>query len=527
MRNNIISMAPILAKNAVYYPNKIAMVDVDRKEKWTYKEFNERTNRMANALLGMGLKKGDKVSAMFYNSPQMLETFWACNKVGLVWVGVNFRYSSQEIIDVVDGSDSLVLFFGNEFSGVVEAAKGQLKNIKLYVRDGGQAVAGEIGYAAFVSGGSPENPNFDGIGDDDLSSLLFTGGTTGRSKGSIISHRGQFTAGPSNIIAFGADRDDVFLASAPMFHGAGMQDTAVIFMALGMTIVCTRNGDIKHLLQVIKDENCSLVFFVPTQTHAIVNVPNFGEYMQGVRIWLVAAAPFPLHLYETVKKSLPNVEMRNWYGITENISGSVLSGKDYKKLPSVGRPIMGVDMKIVDVEDYTKEMPCGQAGEVIIHGPTTSNGYYKDEEKTAEAFKNGWLLTGDIGMIDEEGFLYIVDRKKDMIITGGENVYATEVEVVLSHHPGISQVSVIGVPHAKWGEVVTAIIVKKDGAITEEEIIKYGRERLSAFKCPKIVKFTDKLPVSAALKVLKRDLRVIYKDAGLEIVENTRRENAD
>jgi fatty-acyl-CoA synthase len=518
MRNNIITMAPILAKNAVFYPNKLAVVDYDRKLKYTYKEFNELTNRIANALLKMGIKKGDKVAAMFFNSPQMLETFWACNKVGLVWVAVNFRYSTQEIIDVVSGSDSVVLFYGDEFANVVEAAKGKLENVKYYVQDADKIASGEIKYVDLVSKGSPENPNFEDIGDDDLSSFLYTGGTTGRSKGSMISHRGQFTVGPSNIIAFGADRDDVFLASAPMFHGAGMQDTAVIFMALGMTIVCTRNGNIEHLLKVIRDENCTLVFFVPTQTHLIVNVPDFGKYMQSVRIWLVAAAPFPLHLYETVKKSLPNVDMRNWYGITENISGSVLSGKDYKKLPSVGRPIMGVNMKIVDVEDYTKEKPCGESGEIIIHGVTTSTGYYKDEERTAEAFKNGWLLTGDIGRIDEEGFLYVVDRKKDMIITGGENVYATEVESIISNHPNVSQVSVIGVPHAKWGELVTAVVIKKEGKeVTEEEIIKFSRERLTAFKCPKKVVFVDKFPVSPALKVLKRDLREMLKDAGRDI----------
>lgn len=516
MGNDIISMATILEKNAVFYPNKIAVVDVDRKEKYTYKEFNERTNRIANAMLELGLKKGDKVAALFYNSPQMLETFWACNKVGMVWVAVNFRYSSQEIIDVLNDSEAAVLFYGNEFYSVVASIVGKVKNVRYYVKEADQVESGEIKYSDFVSKGSLENPKNSDIGDDDLSSLLYTGGTTGKSKGSMITHRQQFSAA-WNMAAFGVEEDDIFFASPPMFHGAGMQDTSPVFMALGMTIVTPpRGGNIKEQLKYIRDEKCTVVFFVPTQIHMIVReIPDFHKYMQSVKIWLVAASPFPIELYDVVKQALPNVDMRNWYGITENLTCSILRGKDAKKLPSVGKPILGLMAKIVDPTDFTKELPIGEVGEIILRGPTTSSGYYKDKERTAETFKDGWLLTGDLGKVDEEGFLYVVDRKKDLIITGGENVYAPEVEAVVCEHPDVLQVSVIGVPSAKWGEMVTAVVLKKKGKeINENEIIKFSREKLAAFKCPKIVTFTDEFPISPAGKILKRELRERYKDLG-------------
>jgi fatty-acyl-CoA synthase len=512
-RTDIMSIGASLVRNAKFFGNKVAVIDSDRNTKLTYKQFNSRVNKLANSMMQLGIKKGERVAALFQNSPQMLETFWACQKAGMIWIGINVRFSPQEIINIIDDARAVMLLYDDSFAEVIESIKSKIKSVKHYACDSEDIESDVNRYEDLILDGSESEPDIV-VGDDDISSFVYTGGTTGKSKGAILTHHVQWAA-MSNILAFNFDVNDILLASAPMFHIAGMGDTAVPAMMLGMTLVVTRNGDIKNLLSLVKKEKCNVVFFVPTQAHYIAKVSDFEDYLGTVRIWLTASAPFPVHLYKIFKDKLPNADIRNWYGSTEAISISVLRGEDSARLPSVGKPVPGALVKIVDEHDGVTEKKIGESGEIVVKSPWTVSSYFEKPQETADTFRNGWCHTGDIGRIDDDGYLYIIDRKKDMIITGGENVYAVEVEHVLVDHPSVSEVQVIGVPNDQWGEIVLAVIIKKDGKeVTEEEIIKYARERLTAYKCPRAVRFVDSYPRSAVMKVLKREMRKMFIDAG-------------
>lgn len=494
--------------------NKVAIVDVDRQQRFTYGEFNKRVNSIANGLLALGLKKGDRVAVLFYNSPQMVETFFACAKAGLIWVALNYRYTDSEIVDTINDSGAAALVYGNDFADKIGGLKGSLDSTKYFIRESAEVLAWERRYSDFVSGYPATNPEIQIAGEDGCQ-LVYTGGTTGKSKGAWITHQNQAWVSMADNIAFNMSPSDIWLASAPMFHGAGMGCTTIPFMTIGCTVVVSRNGDVKNLLQIVRDEQCTTVFFVPTQAYLISQIKNFGKYFANTRLWLSASAPFPINLVDKFRSEVPHIEIRNWYGLTENLSGSVLRGEDFERLPSVGQPIPGATIKVVDEKD--RELPNGEIGEVVVHSPWSISHYYNKPQETAAVLKNGWVYTGDLGKYDEDGFLYLVDRKKDMIITGGENVYAPEVENVLLRHPKVSEGVIIGVPSEKWGEMVIAVVVTKE-QVDEKELIDFCREQLATYKCPKLVKFIDELPRSGFMKILKRELREKFKAAAQEFV---------
>jgi fatty-acyl-CoA synthase len=499
------NLGSILTRQASKYKNKVLMVCDNQKI--TYAELNTRVNCFANGLISLRINRGDKVATLFPNSPEAVETYFALLKIGAVCVPLNYRLKGDELWYIIDHSDAKALIFNGDFAEVIETISPDLKKVSICIAPDTAKGSGMLSFQELIRNNSAEEPERN-VTMKDESVILYTSGTTGRPKGVVLTHGNQFFNTINYALAYGMKDWDIELALTPMFHSSTL-GRIITYVFSGCTFITSKRFDPSWVLETIEKEKVTSITQAPTMYQAMMNLPEAERFdTASVRRVVTGAAPMSV----TVKKSLqglfPHAGFFDLYGLTEASPGVTILEPDafFEKIDSVGRPMAFVEVKVVDKED--KEVPEGQVGEIICRGPNIMKGYYKDPQGTAEALRDGWLYTGDLGRMDENGFLYLVDRKKDLIISGGENIYPAEIERVLLNHPAISEAAVIGVSDPYWGERVKAFVVLRPGEVlSQEEVIRYCEGHLASYKKPKEVEFIDKLPRNAVNKVMKEELK--------------------
>ncbi len=494
----------ILTRSAHYYPHRNAFVIAGRAV--TYLELNRRVNRLANGLLSLGLNKGDRVGLLFHNSWAYLESYLALYKTGLVWVRLNSRLHPSEIKRMWDDSGARVLIHGPGFLEIAE-------------KIGAQSVIHEgkgpgLAYEEFLQKGSEKEPDVV-VKAEDLSDLWYTSGTTGAPKGIMLTHRNILTCTQFLLCdVYDIGPDDKLLTVGALSHAGSVR--ILPFMVRGGTNYLHTHFDPGRALKEIQDSRITDVSTVPTILIGLMDSPDRPRYdLSSLKRITYAGAPMPVErIKEAVNLFGPVLDQS--YGQAESIitithlprQEHVLDGDPgrEKRLASAGREYPGVRVKVVDDQDHF--LPPGEAGEVVTRSDLVMQGYWKQPDKTEEALRGGWLHTGDIGYLDEEGYLFLIDRKHDKIITGGLNVYPREVEEVLAAHPGVAQVIVFGMEDPYWGEVITAAVIPRKGAdVSVEALLNFSKDKLSSYKRPKKIFLVEDLPKNLFGKVVRKELK--------------------
>ena len=497
-----------LRATAQKFPDKIAFVFRDRR--LTYVAFEDRVNRLANGLLSKGFKPGDHVAVLAFNCIEYYEILFALAKADMVAVPVNFRFVGPEINYIINHSDTQALIYEARFRDTIRNIRSEFEKVRAssYVVFGGEGDRDDMNYEDLINASDPGDPT---IRVDETSTwyIGYTSGTTGRPKGAIRSHRANILlAANSGYIG----EDDIALIIMPIFHSNSIW-FGLIDVYWGATTVIYPSGGFnpREILQIVEQEKITFSSMVPTMYSLILQVPDKAVFdTRSLKKLLCSSAPLMTKTKEEILEYFCHAELYEGYGATESGSVTQLFPKDqYRKVRSCGRARSLVRIKILD--DSGRECAKGEVGELFAVSPGMFDGYYKQPETDAKAFRGEYLSVGDMATVDHEGYYYIVDRKHDMIITGGENVYPTEIEDILCKHPKILQVAIIGVPDEKWGEAVKAVVVlNPDAEATEAEIIAYAKEHMAGYKCPKSVDFWDSLPVNPVGKILRRKIRKKY-----------------
>lgn len=495
-------------------PDRIATIYRGRHR--TFRGLADRVARLAGALRQLGMGEGDRVSMLALNSDRYIEYLLAVWWGGGVLNPVNTRWSVPEIVYSFDDCDTGILIVDDHFAPMAAAisAGAARKPVLIHAGDGAPP-AGMLSYEDLIDGATPVADAM--RGGEDLAAIMYTGGTTGRPKGVMQSHMNLWASAISRMAQYPIAADTITLHAAPLFHTAAMAKAVTIFIA-GDTHALVPVFDPKEVLATIERARVNEILLVPTMLQALLTHPDFHGYdLSSLRRINYGASPISAGVLDAALAALPEVEFYHAYGLTEaapvvsvnppaNHGPAARASGLYR---SAGRPGLGVMVKIVD--ERGAEVPRGMVGEIVVRGPNVMQGYWNKPEETAAALRGGWLHTGDGAYMDDDGYLFIVDRMKDMIVSGGENVYSAEVENVLSRHPAVGACAVIGVPDQRWGEAVLAVVVLKDGkAVSEEQLREHCRASLAGYKCPKRIEFRPALPLSAAGKILKRDLRQPY-----------------
>ena len=512
------AMSQLVTRLARTNPDMIATSDGDREQTWL--QFQDKVARFAGGLRKLGVGDDTTVAILALNSDRYLEFMFATPWAGGVFQPVNTRLAPPEVVYWVSDSAAKVLLVDTTFAPMVAQIRDQLPGVEHYVFvDEGEVPDYCMSYHDLVSAEPVEDAGRSG---DDVAGLFYTGGTTGRSKGVMLTHNNLIINSMQGIPLLNALPGDRILHVAPMFHIADAcvcMSSAIIggsnYFQPGFDPVATMEGVQQHQIE--------RMILVPTMINMFVNHPSIGDYdLSCLRTVLYGASPMPEAVIKKALEVLPKAEFYQAYGQTEAApiitvlawERHTFDGPLAGKMKAAGQAVPGIDLVIMD--DDGNVLPPGEVGEVCMRGPNIMKGYRNMAEQTAKTIVDGWLHTGDGGYIDEEGFLFIVDRVKDMIISGGENVYSAEVENAIYQHPAVNQCAVIGIPHEKWGEQVHAIVVPHEGqSVSEDELIEHCKSLIAGFKCPRSASFqAEPLPLSGAGKILKTELRKPYWPEG-------------
>lgn len=497
----------LLTNAAHKFPEKLAVISEEGR--WTFEEFDQRTTRLGAAMLNAGLNKGDRVAILFFNSIYFVEVYFAALKVGLVATPVNFRFVGPEIVYVLNDAQPGILFYGPEFETTVLEIYEQLDTIRLFVspHDGASSLAAD--YEDFLCTGEGIAPQFD-IYEGDQCQIMYTSGTTGRPKGAILTH-GNVLWNLFNTVLGREDKTgERALIAGPLYHTAALNNHFTIQVALGGTSILMRKFEPESFLRTIERERATIVSGAPALYNLLLQYPNATKYdTSSITKCTAGSDKLSMEIKKRLLAFFPNIKgIYDVYGCTEAAPCiAILNAEDsLRKDMSVGKALPFLEARVVDKDDTL--LPPGEVGELICRGPNVMTGYYGNPEGTREAIRDGWLYTGDLARMDEEGFFYIVDRKKEMIVSGGENIYPREIEEVLVKHPAIADVAVIGIPDPDWGESVKAFVALKQGqTIGEQEVIDFCKTYLASYKKPKTVSFVPSIPRNPSGKALKRLLR--------------------
>ncbi len=498
-----------LTKRELLSGNREAIVEGPRR--LTYRELNRRVNRLATWLLNAGLEQGDRCAYLAYNEIEVVELIFAAAKIGLVLVPLNWRLAARELSFILSDSGTETLFFDAEFTKTVEALKkGEGLKIKREVVIGGRTEKADP-YEEALAQGSDEEPEMtENVTLDTPHIIMYTAGTTGLPKGAVLTQGCSFWNAVNlelDMNFLPMDRDLLVL---PMFHIGGIGLFTLPMIHVGGTVVIQRSFDAEATLRLLRDERITLFFAVPAIFLFLIQHPAFSaEAFKNVRLIMSGGAPLPVSLVRQYHGA--GIVLQQGFGMSEAAPSISTLPKDFalKKAGSIGRALFHVEARVVD--EKMKDVPPNGVGELVIRGPNVMKEYWNRPDATKEAFSEGWFHSGDMARMDEEGDLYIVDRKKDMFISGGENVYPAEVENAIFELPQVAEAAVIGVKDERWGEAGRAIVALKSGAtLSETEVLDFLRGRLAKFKVPKSVVFVDQLPRNAAGKVLKNILREKY-----------------
>ncbi len=500
------SLASALDRTIRLYGSRPAIIEPDRTYTWA--EFGDRVARAATVLANLGVRQGGRFGILALNSFRQAELMHAGYWMGAIPVPVNTRLAPPEIRNIFDDAACKLIAVDDAMSGLLgsDELSPWREGVLSIDRDYDSLLAGAAPRAAHDSA------------DDDDAVLLYTGGTTGRGKGVRLTHRNVVSNGMQVAIAMRARSDDVYLHVPPMFHSADLLGTA--FTLLGAAHAYLPRFAPSLLLEAMARTRTTATMLTPTMIITTLQEEDVAAYdVSKLRLLSYGSSPMAVEWIARAAQAFPSAGLQQLYGLTE--TSPILTSLDMEEharaiatgdtaiLRAAGRPVVDVVLRIVGEDGH--EVPLGEAGEVIVRGPNVTPGYLNRPEETKAAFRDGWFHTGDVGRMDENGYLYVMDRTKDMIITGGENVYSSEVEAVLYQHAGVAEAAVIGVPDERYGEALFAAIVPASGAsLTDEDMIAHCRGKIGGFKIPRRFVFLDELPKSAMGKILKTDLRRTY-----------------
>jgi len=512
------TVGEMLTRNANKFPRKTALVDEEVSLDFT--TVNDRVNRIANGLIRKGLQKGDRIGVLIHNCHQFVEIYFAAAKSGGIFCPYTNHLKQWELKDIIEYSTPRFLIADRDFVGMIDALKPELTSVERFISLQKPDDASWDDYETLIAESDGAEPGIR-ITEDDVQSIIFTAGTTGRPKGAMRTHRHLMSDATASAIDLKVGYAEKVLITFPMYHVAG-EDNIVRHSLLSNTIYTKKEGGFNppEVLDYIAKERISRIQLVPTMIHSLIQVPDVDTYdLSSLKLILYAGSSMPVELLKKALAIFP-CGFAQLYGQTE--SGpftTVLKPEDHiqdgtekavARLASSGKPALNYEVRIVDEHD--NDVPIGDVGELIVRSEAMMIGYWQMPRETEEKLKDGWLHTGDLARFDEDAFVYIVERKGDMIISGGVNVYPREIEEVLYRHPAVSEAAVIGLPDEHWGEVVKAVIVLKPGVqATEDEIRDFCGKNLAGFKKPKSVDFWNELPKSPQGKILKKDIRKRYE----------------
>ena len=506
------TLGDILRVNAKKYPDKIAVKDEVRS--LTFKELNERACRLANAMRNLGLRQGDRVAVLLYNNVEYMEIYAACAKAGIICATINFRFIGPEVKFIVEDSGSRMLFVGSDFLKLSDEVKPELPHVQYIVQVDGVPCEGYLCYETLIEEAPPRGPHL-GVDPKSPWLLLYTSGTTGQPKGVVRTHESYIAFFLINEVEFAFKHDDVGLIVMPMFH-VNSTFYSFVFTYIGATVYIHRahQFDPEEILQIIDREGITFTSLVPTHYTMMLSLPDDvkAKYDLGsIRSLLCSSAPVRKETKMGIMEMFPDVQLFEAYGSTEAGLVTTLRPEDQmKKLGSIGRECVGSD-NIQLLNDRGEEVAVGKVGEIWSRSPMMFDRYWAMPDKTRDCKRlDGYFSAGDMGKRDEEGYFYIVDRKDNMIITGGEHVYPNEVEAVIASHPKVEDVAIVGLPDEKWGEAVHAVVILKPGQrMRERTIIDHCKGKMAGYKKPKGVSFIqrDEMPRTATGKIRHRILR--------------------
>jgi fatty-acyl-CoA synthase len=502
------------------YGSKIGVVDGAKR--FTYAEYDQRINRFANVLVSIGVKKGVVVSFLTYNSHQLLEAYYAVPQVNGVLNPINIRLSHSEIEYIINHAETRVLCFHQDFLRIIERIKPNLVTVEHYIiLESNIECEWAKDYETLLENAASDTEvDLSNIDEDAVVELFYTSGTTGHPKGVEITNRGLYLHTLDAIIGFQVSDEDALLHVVPLFHVNGW-GTPQFLTAVGGKHVMLRKVDFGEMLRLIEEEGITKILGVPTIFTGLLQHPDLKKYNLGsLKEVIIGGAASPLSLIEKLEAEI-GCKAIVGYGLTETSPFAViarpkphLKADERARLTTqvkTGLPIVGVQLRVVDENGYDVPADENVMGEIIIRSNAVMKGYRKDQAATDAVIKDGWFHTGDMAVVDSEGYITIVDRKKDIIISGGENISSVEVEKVIQNHPAVFETVVIGVPDEKWGEVPKALVVLKPGMETNElEILQFVRDHLAGYKVPKSVEFRNELPKGGTGKILKKELREPY-----------------
>ncbi|MCC6959098.1 MAG: long-chain-fatty-acid--CoA ligase [Dehalococcoidia bacterium] len=507
----------VLSHSTKLYPNKIATIDGDTQ--YTYAQEGDRIHRLAAGLLGLGLKPGDNIAILANNSHRYFEVYFVCSLAGMPLAPLNIRLAASELEFILNDGEIKALFLGPEYAALYEQFKDKAPGLKHVIALNAE-IPGAVQYEDLIANNEPlAKPAREWL-ETDMLNLCYTGGTTGLPKGVMLSQRAVVSNAQHAVMTCSFQERDIWLHVAPMFHLADAW-AVYSFCMVGGTHVFNAAFNPQLCLETIEKHKVTKTILVPTMVNFLVNFPGLANYdTSSLDLVLYGASPMPVDRLVAAKNAL-GPKLIQAYGMTEtsplltamHLEWTYYEGPEEKvrRLASCGRQVSGVDVRVVD-QTTGEDVKPGQVGEIIAAGPNIMNGYWKRPKETAEALRGGYMHTGDLATVDEENFIFIVDRAKDMIVSGGENVYCAEVENALYDHPDVLEAAVIGIPDDRWGEAVLAIVVPKEGkSPSEGELIEHCRGLIAGYKCPKSVVFqAQPLPKSGPGKILKTELRKPY-----------------
>lgn len=516
------NITEILARNARLTPNSPAITEItpskNLRKEITWKEFDDNANRVANALIARGVKKGDVVVHLMMNSTHWLEAYFGILKTGAMAAPLNFRFISRQIKYCVDIAEPKAMILDENFTERVEEIRGDLPTIKNYIFLGEKLPRGMEAFEDVVAASSPEPPNVQITGEDEAG-LYFTSGTTGDPKATCLCHRSLEHVAVNENFSHRETRKDCFLLIQPLYHTGGKMHWFGSLIAGARAVMATGGERVtaQMILETINKEKITICMLLVPWLQDIVTALDRGDLklsdydISSVRLVHSGAQPIPPVLVRRFMEYFTDIQYEENYGLTESAGPCMHLGlENFHKLGSFGYPRLNLDARVID--EKGNDVPPGTVGEIILKGNHIMKCYYKNPEKTAESLKDGWLYTGDLVRQDEEGFISYIDRKKDLIISGGENIFPVDLEAVLIGQPKVKDVAIIGIPDDRYGEVVAAVVQPKDGVdLTEQEMKDYYEPQLPKYAWPRIILFGD-VPRNPTGKIEKPKLRERYED---------------
>ncbi len=495
----------VLAHHAARTPDK--PLTVFEGQTTTYGAMAERATDLAGGLAERGIGGGDVVALLSYNCPEFLETIFAANYLGAIAMPINWRLAAPEVRYILDHSGARAVVCDGPLIGLANQATEGIGADLVRVRVSPEIEDGWSSLAE-LRAARKRVPRVSAAADD-VHRLMYTSGTTGRPKGVMITHANLAWKNLAHLVEFGFTEHDLGLACGPMYHVGALDLTTTSLIAAGATVIIHRAFEASEVVDELERSRVSTVWLAPAMVNAIMALTDIDQHdLSSVRVVINGGEKMPVPLIERIQRTFPSAWFADAYGLTETVSGDTFLDQDsmITKLGSVGRPCLYLELDIWD--EAGTPVRSGERGEIVLRGPKVFKGYWRDPDATAEAFAGGWFHTGDVGVRDDDGYLYIVDRFKDMIVSGGENIASSEIERVLYEHDAVLEAAVVARPDDRWGEVPVAFVVlRPDVTVTSDDLVDHCRGQLARFKVPTAVTFLDALPRNPSGKVLKRELR--------------------